>query len=59
MEAHMRMKSMLVIGLALTSALMSEHAALARPVPPGSYQQTCTDIHVERGTLTATCRTAD
>jgi hypothetical protein len=55
----MRMKSLLMLGLALTSALVAERSALARPAPPGSYQETCTDIRYAHGTLTATCRTVD
>jgi hypothetical protein len=29
--------------------------ALAQPIPPGSYQQSCTHIHVRGGILTARC----
>jgi hypothetical protein len=41
---------------AVLAALSSTPAAQAQGVPPGSYQQSCTDAHIERGALVATCR---
>src|SRR4051794_14111555 len=53
----MRFQSVFVFVAMMTGLL--EGAALARPLPPGSYQETCTEISFSRGTLTAVCRTRD
>ena len=42
-------------GLAL-AGLACPQPAQAQGVPPGSYRQSCTDVHIERGALVATCR---
>jgi hypothetical protein len=42
-------------GLALAGIAYTPPAQ-AQGVPPGSYRQSCTDAHIERGALVATCR---
>jgi hypothetical protein len=41
---------------AVLAALICMPPAQAQAVPPGSYRQSCTDAHIERGALVATCR---
>ena len=50
------MKIAATLAGALLTALSCMPAAQAQGVPPGSYRQSCTDVHIERGALVATCR---
>lgn len=51
----MRTALAMFTGLALAGAVWTAPAE-AQGVPPGSYRQSCTDVHIERGALVATCR---
>lgn len=50
------MKIAATLAGSLLTALSCIPAAQAQGVPPGSYRQSCTDVHIERGALVATCR---
>jgi len=55
----MRIQMLCVLGVLVGAAVLGEPGAWARPLPPGSYQATCSDARLEHGGLTATCRTMD
>lgn len=51
------MKTVLaILAGAILAALSCMPPAQAQGVPPGSYRQSCSDAHIERGALVATCR---
>jgi len=52
----MRIATVATLAGAVFAALCCISAAQAQGVPPGSYRQSCTDSHIERGALVATCR---
>ncbi|HEX6442608.1 MAG TPA: hypothetical protein VF007_10505, partial [Stellaceae bacterium] len=51
---------MKTVAATLAGASLAAFACLtpaqAQGVPPGSYRQSCSDAHIERGALVATCR---
>jgi hypothetical protein len=51
----MRIASAMLAG-AVIAGLSWLSPAQAQGMPPGSYQQSCTDAHIERGALVANCR---
>ena len=55
-RAAMRIATVAKLAGAVFAALCCISAAQAQGVPPGSYRQSCTDSHIERGALVATCR---
>jgi hypothetical protein len=50
------MKTVLATLAGAMLAALSCMPAQAQGVPPGSYRQSCSDAHIERGALVATCR---
>ena len=51
------MKTVLaILAGGVLAALTCTPPARAQGVPPGSYRQSCSDAHIERGALVATCR---
>jgi hypothetical protein len=50
------MKTLAVAGLAVALSALAAMPAEARVGPPGSYRATCRNIHMDGGSLVATCR---